>query len=159
MIDLATQLPRLLPKAIAWAQTEAASARTQGEPLTVTESRLAHLVGVRYPEQVRVVERSTLPYPADPELNVAARETGLLGPGMLGLTLGHAVFILSGHRTHRLMSHECRHVYQYERAGSIAAFLPLYLRQIVAYGYEQAPFEVDARSHEIDIVQCKDQCG
>jgi hypothetical protein len=42
-------------------------------------------------------------------------------------------------------------VHQYEAAGSIAAFLPLYLQQIVLYGYERAPFEVDARAHERDV--------
>jgi hypothetical protein len=33
--------------------------------------------------------------------------------------------------------------------GSIAAFLPTYLQQIVDFGYANAPFEVDARRHEI----------
>lgn len=152
MIDLTTRRSRLLPKAIAWAEAEAAAARTSGDPLTDAESRLAVLVGVKLPEQVRVVERPGLPYPADPELDAAARETGLLGPGMIGLTLGHAVFVLPGNRTTRLMSHECRHVYQYEQAGSIAAFLPRYLEQILAFGYEQAPLEADARAHETDTV-------
>jgi hypothetical protein len=41
-------------------------------------------------------------------------------------------------------------VHQYERAGSIAAFLPVYLQQIVELGYNNAPFEIDARSHELD---------
>ena len=48
----------------------------------------------------------------------------------------------------RELSHEFRHVYQYEAAGSIAAFLPVYLQQIVAFGYANAPFEADARAHE-----------
>ena len=36
------------------------------------------------------------------------------------------------------------------RAGSIADFLPVYLRQIVEAGYFNAPLEKDAREHEID---------
>lgn len=39
--------------------------------------------------------------------------------------------------------------HQYEQAGSIAAFLPRYLQQIVTVGYNNAPFEIDARSHEL----------
>jgi hypothetical protein len=54
-----------------------------------------------------------------------------------------------GYGTPRLISHEFRHVAQYEVAGSIEAFLPVYLAQIVEAGYEAAPFEVDARNHEI----------
>ena len=64
-------------------------------------------------------------------LRAAALQAGLLGPGMVGLTLGHAIFICRGHKTRRLLSHELRHVHQYEQHGSIAAFLPVYLGQIV----------------------------
>jgi hypothetical protein len=152
MSDLAAALPPLLPKAIAWAEREAAAARTSGVPLTATSVHLAQHVGVRRPELVRVVEALTLPFPADAELALVATQTGLLGPGMVGLTLGHAVFVLKGHASNRLISHECRHVHQYEVAGSIAAFLPFYLEQIAAFGYDEAPFEVDARAHETDVV-------
>ena len=82
-------------------------------------------------------------------LRAAALQAGLLGPGMVGLTLGYSIFIVNGHVNDRLLSHELRHVQQYERAGSIAAFLPTYLSQIVDLGYENAPFEIDARAHEI----------
>ena len=151
MSDLAAALPRLLLKAIAWAEVEEAAAQRSGLRLNASDIRLARAVGVRRPEFVRVVEAVELPFPLDPELVFAATETGLLGPQMVGLTLGHAVFVRAGHRSARLLSHECRHVYQYESAGSIAAFLPAYLRQIVSFGYEQAPFEVDARTHERDV--------
>jgi hypothetical protein len=68
---------------------------------------------------------------------------------MVGLTLGYAVFICTGYNTNlRLLRHEFRHVHQYERAGSIAAFLPAYLGQIVQFGYHNAPLEQDARAHE-----------
>ena len=50
--------------------------------------------------------------------------------------------------TPRLLAHECRHVYPYEVAGSIEAFLLLYLEQIAEVGYERAPYEVDARTRE-----------
>jgi hypothetical protein len=68
---------------------------------------------------------------------------------MAGLTLGYAIFICEGHNSPRLLSHECRHVYQYEMCGSIAAFLPIYLQQIVDFGYMNAPFEIDAQKHEL----------
>ena len=42
--------------------------------------------------------------------------------------------------------------HQYEEAGSIADFLPVYLKQIVEFGYDSAPLEVDARAHERDGV-------
>jgi len=93
-----------------------------------------------------------LPLPDDPGLRRAAVETGLLGPRTVGVTFGYSVLMLTGHGSNRLISHECRHVHQYEQAGSIAAFLPLYLNQIATVGYSLAPFEIDARSHERDDV-------
>ena len=150
MFDLAAELPRLIPRAIAWAQSEAAAGLKTGTPLSKTGTKLAKSVGVQYPERIRVVEAAALPFPSDPELAFAAIRAGLLGPGTAGLTLGYAVFLLAGHSSNRLMSHECRHIYQYEAAGSISEFLPLYFQQIVSYGYERAPFEIDARAHEIE---------
>jgi hypothetical protein len=91
-----------------------------------------------------------IPVPEDPDLREAALATGMLGPNTVGLTLGYGIYIVQGHGTNRLVSHECRHVYQYERAGSIKAFLPQYLGQIAEFGYEAAPFEADARAHELD---------
>ena len=150
MIDLANELPRLLPRAIAWAEEEQAAALTAGTPLNETGLRLARSVGVQFPERIRVLESASLPFPADPELASAALQAGLLGPDMVGLTLGYAIFILNGRGSTRLISHECRHVHQYEVAGSIAAYLPVYLEQIVTFGYDQAPYEIDARQHEVD---------
>jgi hypothetical protein len=86
-----------------------------------------------------------------PRANQAALATGLLGRDMIGLTLGHKHLHCAGvYMGNRLVSHECRHVYQYEIHGSIAAFLPVYLLQIATVGYLNAPFEQDARAHELE---------
>lgn len=119
--DLAAVLPLIIPKAIAWAEQRATEIATFGTALT---------------EQGLVLARQ------------AAVQTGLLGPNMIGLTLGHSIYICHGHDSPRLLSHECRHVQQYEEAGSIAAYLPMYLQQIAQFGYSNAPYEIDARAHE-----------
>lgn len=151
-IDLRKELPALLPGAIAWAKEQAQRAMQSGRSLTEDEIALARAVGVQQPENIRVAQVDRLPLPEDPVLREAALQTGLLGPNMDGLTLGHSVLICRGHETKRLLSHEFRHVHQYEQAGSIEAFFPTYLGQIVAYGYASAPFEIDARDHEITEV-------
>lgn len=147
-MDLQAALPLLLPKAIAWAEEQARQVASSGRSLTERERELARGVGVAQPERIRVVLVDILPLPEDPALRAAALQAGLLGPGMVGLTLGHSVFICRGHETLRLLSHEFRHVYQYEQAGSIAAFLPGYLQQVVQLGYANTAFEKDARAHE-----------
>ena len=119
---------------------------------SLTESGItdAKTVGVARPELIRVLAVPHLPLPDDAALRAIALDTGLLGPDTIGLTLGHAIFIVQGHESRQLLTHECRHVHQYESAGSIAAFLPVYFQQIVTVGYHDAPFEIDAREHEID---------
>lgn len=84
----------------------------------------------------------------DPELRDAAIETGLIGPDIVGLTIGHAIVVRRGHLSRRLGSHECCHVAQYEQYGSIAAFLRSYpdLAAVVEHGYQDCPFEQDARA-------------
>ncbi len=149
-MDLQAALPLLLPRVIVWAETQARQVATLGIVLAQREQELAREVGVAEPERIRLYLIDTLPSPEDPDLRAAALQTGLLGPNMVGLTLGHCVFVCNGHRTSRLLSHEFRHVYQYEQAGSIAAFLPGYLDQIVRFGYDNAAFEKDARAHERD---------
>ena len=146
--DLRNVLPLLLPGAIAWAEGRALEASQQGTALNEEGIAIAKRVGVQRPELVRIAVVDSLPLPEEANLKAAAVQTGLLGPGMVGLTLGYSVFICHDHQTLRLLSHELRHVHQYEAHGSIAQFLPVYLQQIAEVGYENAPFEIDARAHE-----------
>lgn len=39
---------------------------------------------------------------------------------------------------------------QYEARGGIAPFLQQHLADLARFGYEDSPFEVDARAHEVD---------
>ncbi len=146
--DLRNALPSLLPGAIAWAEARSQEAAAAGRGLNEREVAIARVVGVQHPERIRVTVVDIFPLPEDNNLRVAAIQTGLLGPDTAGLTLGYAVLVRRGHESDRLLAHEFRHVYQYEKAGSIAEFLPQYLKQIVDFGYADSPFEVDARVHE-----------
>jgi hypothetical protein len=145
---LLAALPRLLPKAIAWVERHEQTILEHGRPLSRAELALARAVEVSHPELIRLSEVANLPLPDDPELQTAALQTGLLGPGMAGVTFGHGIYAVLGQVTPRLVSHECRHVQQYETAGSVASFLPVYLEQILRVGYWNAPFEVEARNWE-----------
>ncbi len=147
--DLRSALPLLLPKAIAWAEERADEVILNGTPLSDQGISIAQRAGVTSPHLIRIAMVDRLPVPSDPQLQQAALATGLLAPNMAGLTLGHSILVCHGQLTIRLLSHECRHVFQYEQAGSIGAFLPLYLQQIVDHGYANAPFEIDARTHEV----------
>jgi hypothetical protein len=62
------------------------------------------------------------------------------------LTLGYGILVVRRHMGPRLLSHECRHVYQYEVYASIAAFLAVYPEQIATVGYHNAQLEQHARA-------------
>ena len=148
-IDLKSMLPDLLPGAISWVERQSQQILDSGVPLSDDELRLATAVGVAHPEKIRIQVVPRLPLPDDPELRSIALDTGLLGPGAIGVTFGYGIYLCAGQKTDRVVSHECRHVHQYETAGSIGAFLSVYLEQIATVGYHDAPLEVDARAHEI----------
>jgi hypothetical protein len=144
-VDLSAELPRLLPRAIAWAQAESDRVQASGLVLLAQGVEWARKVGVARPDLVRIEVTPSLPMPTDPDLAAAAIQAELLGPGMAGLTLGYSIFILASlPETSWTLVHELRHVHQYEQAGSIAAFLPVYLAQVVSVGYLNAPLEIDA---------------
>lgn len=150
--DLEAELPALIPKAIAWAEEQALFIEQAGEPLDEKFASIALEAGVKHPERIRIFGVAQLPLPGDPELKQAALATGLLGSHMAGMTFEYGIYICHGQRTIRLLSHEFRHVHQYEQAGSIALFLPMYLQQIATVGYDNAPYELDARAHEKHVV-------
>jgi hypothetical protein len=147
--DLRILLPQLLPRATSWAETVAAEVATSGTPLSDDGLSVASSVEVSHPSRVRILMVDRFPKPSDPELQTAASQAGLLGPTTTGLTLGYSVLIRNGHMSRRLLSHECRHVYQFEQAGSIAAFLQLYFKSIIQFGNWDSPIERDARAHEL----------
>lgn len=149
-IDLRAHLPLLVPRAIAWAKECAADIDRDGKILGEHGQAIARAVGVTHIDRIRLKIVDYLPLPADPLLRKMAVDTGLIGPNMVGMTFGHSIYICNGHLDVRLLSHECRHVYQYEKAGSIEAFIPTYLQQIADHGYDDAPYEVDAYSNELN---------
>ena len=149
-MDLLYQLQTLLPMAIKWAEENSEKIQSEGIPLTEEQIEIAKQVGVTSPEKVKVLEVPKIPIPKNEKLSEAATQIGFLSEDMRGLTLGHSIYLCNGHNTTRLLSHELRHVYQYEAFGSIPQFLVEYLKQIVLVGYENSLLEQDARKHEIN---------
>jgi len=136
--------------AIKWAEENSEKIQNEGTLLTAEQIEIAKQVGVTNPEKVKILEVAKIPIPDNEKLSEAATQTGFLNEDMKGLTLGHSIYLCNGHNTTRQLSHELRHVYQYEAFGSIPQFLVEYLKQIVLVGYENSLLEQDARKHEIN---------
>lgn len=149
--QIAAQLSMLAPAAIAWAERTSADSLRAGTPLSARLEQLARANGVRDPGKVRVLVMDRIPLPEEPQLKAAALDVGLSASWASGMTLGYAVIVRRGFEDDvRVLSHELRHVAQYEACGGIKGFLSIHLANLAEFGYEDSPFEVDARAHERD---------
>lgn len=133
-----------------WVEQQQQVIFKHGRLLTADEQQLAAMVGVTNPERVYLYEVPTILRPEEPELAALCEQFGFLTQDTIGLTLGYGIYIKQGYCSTRLLSHELRHVHQYEQAGSIAAFLSRYIADIMQFGYVNAPYEIDARAHETE---------
>jgi len=143
------QFERLLPLACAWAGEQERTIVQSGVALSHAQVADARKVGVSRPERVRLLRVPEIPIPSDPALAAAGEATGLISPLTIGLTLRYGIFIRDDHwELRRLIVHELAHTMQYERLGSIEAFLRQYLHECITVGYPEAPLEQEARRIE-----------
>jgi hypothetical protein len=140
-------LPWAAGPVTAWASWTQRRFEPQSRRLTRAECELASAVGVARPLHIRLVVCAHMPFPLARLLDTLAGWVGLPGPATTdGLTLGYTIFLRQGvAHSAALLAHECRHVHQCERAGSMGAFMRQYLREVAAHGYHRAPMELDAR--------------
>lgn len=136
-------------RAIEWAQAQESSALRMGTPLPAGLQAIAKGNGVKLPQNIRLVVVDEIPLPKEQPLAGAAAKLGLASSWAAGLTLGYAVIVAKGYEADaRILSHELRHVAQYEACGGIPGFLRVHLADMLEHGYKDSRFERDARAHE-----------
>lgn len=144
-IDLVTQFKNLLPLACKWAEAQETLILQRGLPLLQELILDSVKVGIANPNKVRTLIVPVIPVPEDPLLKEACNTTTLITNNTAGLTLRYGIYIRSDCANDRsLYVHELVHVAQYERLGSIQAFLQQYLYEVVTVGYQSAPMEQEA---------------
>ncbi len=132
----------LFPLACRWAAAQEERILTEGGPLSAAELADARLVGVSYPDRVRLLYVPVIPIPEHPALRAAAHAAQFITALTRGLTLRYGIFIRSDCRGDRaLVVHELAHVAQYERLGEFEPFLRRYLSEYLTIGYRAAPME------------------
>ena len=75
-MDLHVLLPRLMPRAITWAEALAADVASRGDALDGSGLSDARTMGVQRAGSIRVLMVDRLPLPSDSELRAAALQTG-----------------------------------------------------------------------------------
>lgn len=139
----------LLPKITLWAEETQSYICHHGKLLNQQQILDAQSVGVSQPKKIYLLELERFPLPDDIILQQAAIALGFLSENTAGLALGYGILIKKGLLSRGLLSHECRHVHQYEHAGSIANFLKDYLLSVLKDGYFDCIYEQDARRFEL----------
>ena len=150
--EITRRLRWYLPLVSAWVLKQERFILETGVPLTDPQKSDARLAGVLQPDQVRLLSIEQIPLPeyadshwitsADKEM---AEVMKLSAPPAAGLALRYGIYIRSDHWGQREpVVHELAHTAQYERLGSVPAFLECYLHECLAIGCTAAPMEQEA---------------
>jgi len=140
-------LNQMLPRAAAWAASQELLmlGHKESQILGPQGQEIARRAGVTRPEDVRILAVSDIPLPEEADLRQAAQAFGLITQATGGLAIGHGIFVRKEFANDaKLVAHELMHVAQYERYGSILAFLQRYLSECNEFGYPAAPMEQEA---------------
>ena len=147
--EITRRLRWYLPLVSTWVLKQERFILETGVPLTDPQKSDARLAGVLQPDQVRLLSIEQIPLPeyadshwitsADKEM---AEVLKLSAPPAAGLALRYGIYIRSDHWGQREpVVHELAHTAQYERLGSVPAFLECYLHECLAIGCTAAPME------------------
>ncbi len=117
-----------------------------GRKLFPQEAFAAGLVGVVFPDRIRILAVEQVPAPGFRWLQQLARLFGFDNSLTCGMTIRYGIFIRNDCAGDpRLIFHECVHTAQYERFGSLSGFLRRYLNECLIDGYDKSNLEREAR--------------
>lgn len=137
-----------LARYVEWVETIEVEGQARGVALTPKQIELAARIGIEHPEKVRLVYVNEVPFPSDdPQMRKVGEQLGFVGTGITNnaQAFGYTVWVRDGFDlTWPLLAHELVHVQQIERNSSFGAFVEKYMKQLMAYGHETMPLEVEA---------------
>lgn len=138
-------IKKLLPKVCDWLEQQENEIMTEGRLLTSEEKTIARQIGVKNYDIVRVWITKEVPFPKDPLLIQLGKQIGLLNSTTQGICFRYGIFINEQTINQReVLAHELIHTLQYERFGSIEAFISQYLKECIEVGYHQSVLENEA---------------
>lgn len=144
-LGLLNQMDILLPLVTTWVEEQEALIQKEGVPLSVDQQIDAYEIGIQQINRLRLMKVEQIPQPTHPVLKMGIKLTNMLSPDTVGISFRYGIYIRSDHwKQRRLWVHEMTHTMQYERFGSIEAFLKSYLHECLTAGYPFGPLEQEA---------------
>jgi hypothetical protein len=137
----------LIPKVCEWLEYQENNIISIGRDLTPEELAIAKRIGIKNYDIIRVYESSVVPNPSDFVLNELGKQIGLISANTIGICFRYGIFIHENASDKKaVLTHELIHTIQYERFGSIKAFITQYLKECLEVGYHQSDLEKEAVS-------------
>ncbi len=153
---LVSLLKPFIPWATQWVKDQEKRIIRLGTSLTDKQQEDARRAGVKHPDRIHIMVVPTIEPPNHPLLVLASTFIDIIGPHTAGLTLRYGIYIREDcshyNENRNLFVHEFVHTGQYERLGSIAAFLKEYLVECIAPGYPLGRQEQEAILRAAEIV-------
>jgi hypothetical protein len=135
----------LIPKVCEWLEYQENNIISIGRDLTPEELNIAKRIGIKNYDIIRVYESSVVPNPSDIVLNELGKQIGLISANTIGICFRYGIFIHENALDKKaVLTHELIHTIQYERFGSIKAFITQYLKECLEVGYHQSDLEKEA---------------
>lgn len=142
------KLERFYPRVRAWYNAVEGRYLPLGRPLAAHEMDDARRLGLRQPQDVRVVVLEAFPMPEDVEFREEAERHGLGSSMEAGRTMGHAILLKPWAADDpTALRHELVHVVQMDRLGR-EGFLRRYLLELEMLGYARSPLELEAYARQ-----------
>lgn len=147
-------LEQYFPKAVQWVTKMEKAILECGQALLPQNRKDAEAIGIRRIDDVRIAVFNAIPLPDDLGLRQLAQQTGLISGSTGGMTFGHGIALKNRAYDRGLIAHELVHVMQYERFGSLEAFLKNYVKEIAfPPGYPNGPLEREAELIAHSVLQ------
>ena len=138
-------LAKLIPKICEWLEYQENNIISIGRDLTLEELDIAKRIGIKNYDIIRVYESPIVPTPKDIILLEFGRQVGLISSSTHGICFRYGIFINEQTENKKLvLTHELIHTLQYERFGSIKAFISCYLKECIEVGYHESDLEKEA---------------
>lgn len=129
-----------------WVAFQEACILSKGHPLPENLLVWARQQNITNPEKSRFLRTHPIPLPAPLRVRRFLDKRGFPCIHLAGLSLRHGIYLAPDLPDEEsVLQHELIHTRQYQREGSIFAFLRRYLFQCLTQGYDHCDMEREAR--------------
>ena len=141
------------PAICQWVAEQERLILAHGHSLSPDQQIDAYRIGVKHIDKIRVMAVNEIPQISIPSLQPILSTMGLISPQTIGISFQYGIYLRKDYLSdRRLLVHEMTHSMQYERLGGIEGFLKQYVEEIISFGYQESPLEIEARKIEAKII-------